>query len=559
MASAVAPPATPKTTTSVDPLYTAAVAQAKAALAAETQPIKDEQSSSDATAQQRETDATGVAAALSKLLQPIGPAINGMYQTAGQNQELAANGFSEGMKDGLQGNTDNLNAMLQRLGQPTQLDSHASQAGDVLYGLGGYTPGTNFSKEGAAFGSAAELQAGDVILKGQDNVKSIEAQKVVADQGFQNKIAEMAGKLPGDVQTNYMHLQTLALNDAKFRESVRKDNIDLAYKQSELKLAQLKYSTGVQEFNAKQTLAYAKLSNQEFQQNRDYQIKLQNLGIAQTKLQMAIVKNSFLAANGGLSKQAVSRYTSVAQSIAMDGVQGHTVYTTKNGVKTASLTPQLSYAESLSRILAKGVPVQIALDALDRAYPANQRPTPEILAKELGPLDPAALKQAAIDVQAPPGVKVPPGYDPRSYGLAPSTKQNPGGFLPIGQYKPGNTAQIVQIAKGMLGTPYVWGGNTPGKSLDCSGFVCQVYQKVGINLPRTTEEMVHAGRSVNLNQLQPGDLVFTEPSKSGPKHVGIYVGNGQIQESPHSGDVNKFIPIQAFLSGGFVAAKRILP
>lgn len=447
MASTVAPPATPKTSTSVDPLYTAAVAQAKAALAASTQPIKDEQASSDAAAKSRETDATGVAAALSKLLQPIGPAVNGMYQTAGQNQELAANGFSQGMKDALSGNTDNLNAMLQKLGQPAQLDSHASEAGDVLYGLGGYTPGTTFSREGAAFGSAAELQAGDAILKGQENVKSLQAQAVVADQGFQNKIAEMAGKLPGDVQTNYQHLQTLALNDAKFRESVRKDNIDAAYKTSELKLAQMKYSTGIQEFNAKQTLAYAKLSNQQFNEDRNYAIKLQNLGISQTKLQLAITKASILAANGGLSKAAVTKYTSQAQAIAMDGVQGHTVYTTKGGVKTASLTPQLSYAESLAKILAKGVPVQIALDALDRAYPANQRPTPEILAKELGPLDPAALKQVAIDAQIPKGVKVPPGYDPRSYGMAPSTKQNPGGFVPIGQFKPivpnGPTGQVV--------------------------------------------------------------------------------------------------------------------
>lgn len=539
VASAVAPPTTPKTTTSVDPLYTAAVAQAKAALAAETQPIKDEQSSSDATAQQRETDATGVAAALSKLLQPIGPAINGMYQTAGQNQELAANGFSEGMKDALQGNTDNLNAMLQRLGQPTQLDSHASQAGDVLYGLGGYTPGTNFSKEGAAFGSAAELQAGDVILKGQDNVKSIEAQKIVADQGFQNKIAEMAGKLPGDVQTNYMHLQQLALSDAKFREQVRKDNIDQAYKSSELKLAQMKYSTGIDEFNAKQHLAYAKLANQEFNQNRDYAIKLTNLGIAQTKLQMAIVKNSFAAANGGLSKQVVAKYTSQAQAIAMDAFNGHTVYTTKNGAKSASLTPQLSYAEALSKILVKGTPVQIALDALDRVYPANQRPTPEILAKELGALDPAALKQVAANKQ--------------TQAMAGVAMTNPTALLTHG------ASAVVRIAKGMIGTPYHWGGNAPGKALDCSGFVCQVYKQVGINLPRTTEEQVKVGQSVTLQQLKPGDLVFTEPGASGPKHVGMYVGNGMIQESPHSGDVNKFIPLQSFLSGGFVAAKRILP
>lgn len=397
-AGAVAPPVTPKVSTSVDPLYTQAVAQAKAALAAETAPVQSEQAASDAQFQQRQTDATGVAAALSKLLQPIGPAVNGEYQTAAQNQELAANGFSQGMQDALKGNTDNLNAMLSRLNSPAQLDSHASQAGDVLYGLGGFNPGTTFSKQGAAFGAAADLQAGDAILKGQENVKSLQAQAIVADKGFQNKIAEMAGKLPGDVQTNYDHLQTIALNDAKFRESVRKDNIDQAYKQANLKLSEAKYSTSIGEFNAKQKLAYDKLAQQQFNSNRDYQIKLANLGIAQARLQQTIMQNSLKAANGGLSKAAVTKYTSVAQAIAMKSYYGVTKVTTVGGVpKSTANVGNVTYSEALQNILQKGVPVQIALDALDRVYPQDQRPTDAILAQVLGPLDPAALKAAAAE------------------------------------------------------------------------------------------------------------------------------------------------------------------
>jgi hypothetical protein len=127
MATAVSPPTTPKTTTSVDPLYTEAVAQAKAALAAQTAPITAEQNASDAAFKGAQTDATGVATALSNLLKPIGPAVNGEYQTAAQNQELAANGFSQGMQDALKGNTDNLNAMLKSFGQQTKLDSHAGR------------------------------------------------------------------------------------------------------------------------------------------------------------------------------------------------------------------------------------------------------------------------------------------------------------------------------------------------------------------------------------------------------------------------------------------------
>jgi len=244
MATAVAPPTTPKTTTSTDPLFTEALAQAKASLAAQTAPVTAEQNASDAGFKQQETDATGVASALSKLLQPIGPQVNSEYQTAAQNQELAGAGFSQGMKDALSGNTDNLNAMLKSFGQNQTLDSHAGEAGDVLYGLGGYSPGTAFSKEGAAFGAAADLQSGDAILKGQENVKDLQGKALVADQGFQAKIAELAGKLPGDVQSNYAKLQSLALSDAKFRHQLAQDKFNNSFKVNQANVK-------IQEFNAR--------------------------------------------------------------------------------------------------------------------------------------------------------------------------------------------------------------------------------------------------------------------------------------------------------------------
>jgi hypothetical protein len=384
-----------------------------------------------------------VSTTLAELLKGIGPQINSEYQTAAQNQGLLGAGFSHGMEDALQGNTDNLNAMLSKLGSPATLDSHAQEAGDVTHALGGLIPGTSFSREGAAFASAADMLPGTALLQGQENVKSLRAQAITADQGFQNKLAEMAGNLPGDIQTNYAHLKTLALNDAKFRETVRKDNIAAAAKQADQKLAYLKYSTGVNEFNAKQHLAYAKLANQQYNQNRDYQIKLANLGIAQTKLQQTILKNSFAAANGGLKKTQVDKYQSQAQAIAMKSYYGYTKTTTKSGVPGS--TPnvgRVTYAEALQNILMKGVPVQLALDALDRIYPAAQRPTDATLAKALGPLDPALLKQAAIEQQ---------GSVLQNHGDYLPTKGAAGGFLPEGaKYTMGRADQgrDIQTAPG---------------------------------------------------------------------------------------------------------------
>lgn len=398
MASAVAPPVTAKTTLSVDPLYAAAVAQAKAALAAQTAPITAEQTASDAGFQQRETDATGVAAALQKLLTPIGPAVNGEYQTAAQNQELAANGFSHGMQDALQGNTDNLNAMLAKLGSPATLDSHAGQAGDVLYGLGGYNPGTTFSKAGAAFGAAADLQAGDAVLRGQDNVAQLRGQAIVADKEFQNKIAELAGKLPGDIQANYQHLQTLALSNAKFREQVAKDKSDAAFKTAAAKLAAAKYNTGIDEFNAKQKLAYTKLARQQFQQDRSYALSLQRLGIARTSLQLRIAANAFKAAHGGYTQKDITKFAEQANAMANSALHGSqssmTTYdasgkVVKSGSRvTGSGTP---YFQALGGMLKRGIPVQVALSALDRVYPQSAQPTAEALLRNLGRLAPQSV------------------------------------------------------------------------------------------------------------------------------------------------------------------------
>ena len=77
-----------------------------------------------------------------------------------------------------------------------------------------------------------------------------------------------------------------------------------------------------------------------------------------------------------------------------------------------------------------------------------------------------------------------------------------------------------------LGTPYLWGGATPAKfnttgqyisgGFDCSGFVQYSYKNFGINLPRTTMDQVDKGASVNINNLENGDLVFFTTNTAAP-------------------------------------------
>ncbi|MBP5979010.1 MAG: C40 family peptidase [Halomonas sp.] len=74
------------------------------------------------------------------------------------------------------------------------------------------------------------------------------------------------------------------------------------------------------------------------------------------------------------------------------------------------------------------------------------------------------------------------------------------------------------------GTPYRIGGTSAG-GIDCSALVRNVFRDTfGLELPRSTYDQVHEGRSIDRQELQAGDLVFFRPP--GNNHVGIYVGDG---------------------------------
>ncbi|MGL4363375.1 MAG: NlpC/P60 family protein [Cellulosilyticaceae bacterium] len=88
--------------------------------------------------------------------------------------------------------------------------------------------------------------------------------------------------------------------------------------------------------------------------------------------------------------------------------------------------------------------------------------------------------------------------------------------------------QIVDYAKKHLGNPYVYGGNSLTKGVDCSGFTSQVFKHFGINLQRSSRaQFASNGRKVSKAEILPGDLVFYGHNGY-IDHVAIYAGNGQI-------------------------------
>nr|WP_304608130.1 bifunctional lysozyme/C40 family peptidase [Lentibacillus daqui] len=93
---------------------------------------------------------------------------------------------------------------------------------------------------------------------------------------------------------------------------------------------------------------------------------------------------------------------------------------------------------------------------------------------------------------------------------------------------------VMEEALKYEGFPYVFGGDNPNTSFDCSGLTRWVYQKAGINLPRTAQEQYDATKSVPLSEAEPGDLVFfhsTYNTANYVTHVGIYVGDNQMYQA----------------------------
>ena len=118
-------------------------------------------------------------------------------------------------------------------------------------------------------------------------------------------------------------------------------------------------------------------------------------------------------------------------------------------------------------------------------------------------------------------------------------------------------SKIIKTAKKYIGVPYKWGGTTP-KGFDCSGYVQYVFNKHGIELPRTSREQYYTGYKVSKSNLQPGDLVFFNTSGKGVSHVGIYIGDGDFIHSASSKGIVIADLFGNYWSSYYLGARRVL-
>lgn len=88
--------------------------------------------------------------------------------------------------------------------------------------------------------------------------------------------------------------------------------------------------------------------------------------------------------------------------------------------------------------------------------------------------------------------------------------------------------EVLSVARQLLGTAYLWGG-TSCKAVDCSGMIKTAWYSQGVILARDASQQIRYGEKIdykNINNLQPGDMLFFGRNAQRITHVGMFLGQG---------------------------------
>lgn len=99
----------------------------------------------------------------------------------------------------------------------------------------------------------------------------------------------------------------------------------------------------------------------------------------------------------------------------------------------------------------------------------------------------------------------------------------------------------LSVARGLLGTPYVWGGMS-SDGIDCSGLVHLAFRAVGTRVPRDAADQ--AAYAVPVADPAPGDLYFFGRPDEPVSHVGFVTEAGLLHASESAGVIEEPMPAE---------------
>ena len=98
-------------------------------------------------------------------------------------------------------------------------------------------------------------------------------------------------------------------------------------------------------------------------------------------------------------------------------------------------------------------------------------------------------------------------------------------------------AKLIEVGGRYIGYPYVWGGDSPETSFDCSGFISWIFKESGVrDVGRLGATSLYGVCTpIEPEEARPGDLIFFQGTlgdgvagNDGITHVALYVGDGYI-------------------------------
>jgi cell wall-associated NlpC family hydrolase len=155
-------------------------------------------------------------------------------------------------------------------------------------------------------------------------------------------------------------------------------------------------------------------------------------------------------------------------------------------------------------------------------------------------------------------------YLPLNKAVNAIINEPPKDSIHTGKIKP---KKLVEYAKTLLGTPYLYGSTDPSKGFDCSGFITHVFTHFRIKVPRSSVDFTNVGKMVVPKKAKAGDLILFTGTDSTIKrvgHMGIIVNNddGELKFIHSTSGRAKGVvitPLENYYKSRFVKIIRVFP
>lgn len=226
---AVAPPAY-----TVDPSLAAvspadilaqANAQAQSGIDPQLAAVRDQQARALAATKANEEAVTGFNTAAAQLLANLAPGVGQSYDDAAAEIGDLAKGMSSAAAERLQSGEDaNADFSASQGGSYTP-DISSTQLGDTIYYGGGFIPGEEFAKEGAAAESLARMQPAIQLATGRQQLAQTIATGNQTQDQLEQQLQQIAQTFPSLRDQALQALQSLEIQKAQQRETNSQDFI----------------------------------------------------------------------------------------------------------------------------------------------------------------------------------------------------------------------------------------------------------------------------------------------------------------------------------------------